>query len=73
VSAFNPGRVYVGGEVTAAWDLIEGPMREALAEGTLTDAGRSTPVVPDRRPGEYRLLGAVALVAAPAFAAPRVG
>lgn len=73
VSAFNPGRIYVGGEVTAAWDLVEGPLREALAEGTLTDAARRTPVVADRRPAEYRLLGAVALVAAPTFAAPRLG
>jgi N-acetylglucosamine repressor len=71
--AFNPGRIYVGGEITAAWDLIEGPIRQALAEQTLTDAARGTSVVPDRRPGEYRLLGAVALVAAPTFAAPAVG
>jgi predicted NBD/HSP70 family sugar kinase len=73
VSAFNPGRIYVGGEVTAAWPLLEGPMRLALAEGTLTEAGHATPVVPDRHPAEYRVLGAVALVAAPTFAAPRVG
>ena len=73
VSAFNPGRIYVGGEVTAAWELLKGPIRAALVEGTLTDAARATPVVPDRDPAEYRLLGAVALVAAPAFAAPTVG
>ncbi len=73
VSAFNPGRIYVGGEVTAAWELIEGPLRRVLAEETLTAAARATPVVPDRSPGEYRLLGAVALVAAPTFAAPSVG
>jgi N-acetylglucosamine repressor len=73
VSAFNPGRVFIGGEVTAAWELLEGPIREALAAETLTDAARATPVLPDRNPAEYRLLGAVALVAAPTFAAPRVG
>lgn len=73
VSAFNPGRIFVGGEVTGAWDLIERPIREALVEGTLTDAARATPVIPDREPAAYRLLGAVALVAAPAFAAPSVG
>ncbi|MBV9880102.1 MAG: ROK family transcriptional regulator [Gemmatirosa sp.] len=73
ISAFNPGRVYVGGEVTAAWELLEGPIREALREETLTTAARATPVVPDRRPAEYRLLGAVALVAAPTYAVPRVG
>jgi len=73
VSAINPKRIYLGGEVTAAWDLLEGPMREALVEGTLTSAARETPVIPDRAPGEYRLLGAIALVAAPNYAAPRVG
>jgi N-acetylglucosamine repressor len=73
VSAFNPKRIYVGGEVTAAWNLLEGPMREALVEGTLTDAARATPVYPDTNPAEYRLLGAVTLVAAPTFALPRVG
>lgn len=73
VSVFNPGRIYVGGEITAAWDLLEGPIRRALVEDTLTDDARATPVVPDRSPAEYRLLGAVALLAAPTFAAPRVG
>lgn len=73
VSAVNPKRIYLGGEITAAWDLLEKPMREALAEGTLTAATRDTPIIPDRAPGEYRLLGAVALVAAPSYAAPRVG
>jgi predicted NBD/HSP70 family sugar kinase len=73
VSAFNPGRIYVGGEITAAWELLDGPIRHALIEDTLTDAARATPVVPDRNPAEYRLLGAVALVAAPTYAAPKVG
>jgi N-acetylglucosamine repressor len=73
VSAYNPKRLYIGGEVTAAWDLIEQPIRSALVEGTLTDAARATPVYPDSNPAEYRLLGAVALVAAPTFAAHRVG
>ena len=73
VSAFNPGRIFVGGEITAAWDIVEAPLREALREGALTDATRSTPIVPDRDPAEYRLLGAVAIVAAKAFAAPTVG
>jgi predicted NBD/HSP70 family sugar kinase len=73
VSAYNPKRVYVGGEVTAAWDLVEEPLRAALAENTLTEAARATPIYPDSNPAEYRLMGAVALVAAPTFAALRVG
>ncbi len=73
VSAFNPKRIYVGGEVTAAWTLLEPQIRQALVEQTLTEATRTTPVFADSDPAEYRLLGAVALVVAPTFAAPRVG
>jgi predicted NBD/HSP70 family sugar kinase len=73
VSALNPKRIYIGGEVTAAWDLIEAPIREELMKNTLTEAAHLTPVYPDEKTEVYRLLGAVALVAAPGFAAPRVG
>jgi N-acetylglucosamine repressor len=73
VSAFNPGLIFIGGEITAAWEIVEPPLRAALRENTLTEATRSTPIVPDRDPAEYRLLGAVAIVAAKAFAAPTVG
>jgi predicted NBD/HSP70 family sugar kinase len=73
VNAFNPGRVYVGGEITAVWELLEGPIRAALAASTITDRARATPVVPDSAPAEYRLRGAVALVTAPGYAALAVG
>ena len=73
VSVFNPKRIYVGGELTAAWELLEAPIREELAIHTLTDATRATPVFADPNPAGYRLLGAVALVAAPSYAAPRFG
>jgi predicted NBD/HSP70 family sugar kinase len=73
VNAFNPGRIYVGGEITASWELLEGPIREALAASTITDRARATPVVPDSAPAEYRLRGAVALVTAPGYAALAVG
>ena len=72
-NAFNPGRIYIGGEITAAWELIEEPIRRALTAGTLTEALQPTPIAPDRDPAAYRLSGAVALVAAPTFAAPSVG
>jgi hypothetical protein len=64
--------VYIGGEITAAWDLIESTARAALAERALTPAAAATDIraVPA---SEYpRLQGAAALVAAPAFAAPVV-
>ena len=73
VNAFNPGRVDVGGEITAVWELLEGPIRDALAASTITERARATPVVPDSAPAEYRLRGAVALVTAPGYAALAVG
>ena len=72
VNAFNPGRIYLGGEVTAAWGILEEPIREAIG-GAITPAARLTPVVPDGRPAEYRLRGAAALVMAPVYAALAVG
>ena len=73
VSAFNPGRIYVGGEITEAWDLLEAPMRAALVAGTSPGTAGATQVVPDSSLAEYRLLGAVALVTAPGYAALAVG
>jgi predicted NBD/HSP70 family sugar kinase len=72
VNAIDPARVYIGGEITTAWDLIEATVRTALRERTLTSfaATMEIRIVP---PEDYpRLRGAVALVAAPAFAAPMV-
>ena len=31
INALDPARVYIGGEITLAWDLIEGTVRAALA------------------------------------------
>ena len=73
VSAFNPGRIYVGGEITEAWDLLAGPIHDALSKGTILGGSLTTQVVPDSSLAEYRLLGAVALVTAPGYAALAVG
>jgi predicted NBD/HSP70 family sugar kinase len=73
VSAFNPGRIYVGGEITEVWEFLEAPIREAVAAGSITERARATPIVADGNPAEYRLLGAVALVTAPGYAALPVG
>ena len=73
VNAFNPGRIYIGGEVTAAWQILEEPIRQAIANGAVSPAARLTPVVPDGKPAEYRLRGAAALVMAPVYAALAVG
>jgi len=72
VNALDPARVYVGGEITAAWDLIEPTVRVALAERTLTPAAAAVDVRPVAAHEYPRLQGAAALIAAPAFAAPVV-
>lgn len=72
INALDPARVYIGGEITMAWDLIEGTVRSAMAERALTSAAASTEIRPVPASEYPRLQGAAALVAAPAFAAPVV-
>jgi predicted NBD/HSP70 family sugar kinase len=72
VNVFDPTRVYVGGEITTAWDLIENEVRAAFAERALTPAAAATEIRPVAASEYPRLLGAAALVTAPAFAAPVV-
>ena len=72
INAVDPSRIYIGGEITEAWDIIEPHVRDAIRERVLTaDLGQiSIGIVPAI---EYpRLRGAAALVTAPAFAAPKV-
>ncbi len=72
INAVDPSRIYIGGEITEAWDLIEAEVRDAIKERALTTELGETPLntVPAI---EYpRLTGAVTLVTAPAFAAPKV-
>lgn len=73
IAAFNPGRIYVGGEISAAWNILEGPVRAVVQAAAITERAGATPMVPARHPGENRLQGAVALVNAPTFAALDVG
>ncbi len=72
INALDPARVYIGGEITLAWDLIESTVRSALAERTLTAAAADTDIRPVAASEYPRLQGAAALIAAPAFAAPVV-
>jgi predicted NBD/HSP70 family sugar kinase len=72
VNVFDPTRVYVGGEIAAAWDLIESDVRAAFAERALTPAAAATEIRPVATSENSRLQGAAALVTAPAFAAPVV-
>jgi predicted NBD/HSP70 family sugar kinase len=72
INALNPDCVFIGGEITTAWDLIESIVRSSLAERTLTESASRTPIHIAAAVERPRLRGAAALVAAPTFAAPRV-
>lgn len=72
VKSIDPRRIYVGGEITLAWDLLESTVWEALREHSLIGepGGTEIRIVPlSEHP---RLRGAAALVSMPAFAAPTV-
>ena len=72
VNAFDPARIYVGGEIAAAWDLIEAAVRAALAERTLVAATADTEIVVVAPQEHPRLRGASALVGALIFASEHV-
>jgi N-acetylglucosamine repressor len=72
INAIDPACIYIGGEITAAWDMIEATVRAALAERILTPAASDTNIRIVSALDYPRLRGAAALVAAPAFAAPTV-
>ena len=72
INVIDPTVVYIGGEITDAWDLIEPQVREAVSERTLTKELSRTAIRIVPAAEHPRLRGAVALVTARAFAAPKV-
>ena len=72
VNSLNPARIFVGGEITGAWDLVEPLIRAEVRARALRPAAGETPVIPEPPGSRPRLRGAAALVAAPLFAAPKV-
>jgi predicted NBD/HSP70 family sugar kinase len=72
VNAINPDCIYLSGEITTAWDMIENIVKKGLAERALTEAAARTPLRLTSAQDYPRLKGAAALIAAPTFAAPRV-
>ena len=72
VNVINPDCIYLSGEITIAWDLIENTVRKAMTGRTLTEAAGQTPLRVTAAQHYPRLRGAAALIAAPTFAAPRV-
>jgi N-acetylglucosamine repressor len=73
VNGADPEHIFLSGEIIAAWDLLEGTVRKALAERVLAPAASSIEITPVPSPDHPRLRGAAALVTAPLFAAPQVG
>jgi predicted NBD/HSP70 family sugar kinase len=72
VKSIDPQRVYVGGEITLAWDLFESAVRDALREQALIRGPGETEIRVVPLSEHPRLRGAAALVSTPAFAAPTV-
>lgn len=72
VKVVNPDCIYLAGEITTAWDLIENSVRDAMSERTLKAAAARTPLRVTSNQDYPRLRGAAALIAARTFAAPRV-
>ena len=70
--AFDPRRVYLEGEITAAWDLVEPSVREVLRDQALLGAAGEMEIRTVALGEHPRLRGAAALVSTPAFAAPNV-
>src|SRR6266542_3367239 len=72
VNAVDPARIYIGGEIVAAWDLIEPAVRAGLSERALSPDAAKTEIRTVTLDEHPRLRGAATLVAAPAFAAPPI-
>lgn len=72
INALDPARIIVGGDIVEGWPLIREVVLDQVRERTLTPAAAATTVETDPGHAETRIRGAVALVVAPAFAAPRV-
>src|SRR5258708_36041965 len=65
VNIINPDAIYLTGELTNTWDLIENTVRSAMAERTLTQAAARAPLRITSTQEYPRLRGAAALIAAP--------
>lgn len=70
VNAIDPTRIYLSGEITGAWDLIETIVRSGLRESALTPARGLTELVVVPANEYPRLRGAATLVVMPLLTAP---
>jgi N-acetylglucosamine repressor len=70
VNAIDPARIYLGGEIISAWDLLESTLRQALRSRSLAPTGADVDIVTVPAQDHPRLRGAAALVASPLFSRP---
>lgn len=68
INALNPSQIIVGGEISAAWEVLEPIIRAATRARAFTEVSANTPVIPESTDISQRLLGGIALVAAPQIA-----
>ena len=72
INSVDPAQIYIGGELTEGWDLIEPEVRAAIKERALISDLGEVPIRIVPAVEHPRLRGAVALVTARTFAAPKV-
>ena len=72
VKAVDPRRIYVGGEITAVWDLLSATVGETLREDAVIREAGETEILTVALGEHPRLRGAAALIHTLAFAAPVV-
>jgi N-acetylglucosamine repressor len=72
VKALDPGRIYVGGEITLVWDILLPAVRDGLREDAVVGEAGEPEILPVPLAEHPRLRGAAALICTPAFAAPVV-
>lgn len=72
INSVSPALVVVGGEITAAWDLIEPAVRESVRSRSLTSVSAETPLAIETEEDRLRLKGGTCLVLAPVLVAPEV-
>ncbi len=62
VNLLNPSLIVVGGEMSAAWDLMETPMREAMDRAAIHRSAADAVLVPGSLGRRAEALGAIGLV-----------
>ncbi len=71
IYSLNPEAIVIGGKIAEAWDLIERDLLEACARRTSPTLLRNTRIFPSSLHVRPSLMGAIALVLAQHFAAPK--